>query len=92
VLSLAAAAQAWAQYPGKAIRLIVRRRRRRHRHHRAQLRAGAGRQPRPAGGDRETAAAPAGLVGSDIVAKAAPDGYTLLMVYISHANQPDAGQ
>jgi len=29
-----------------------------------------------------------GVVGSDVVAKAAPDGYTLLMVYISHATNP----
>ena len=29
-----------------------------------------------------------GVVGSDVVAKAAPDGYTLMMVYISHATNP----
>jgi len=29
-----------------------------------------------------------GMVGTDLVAKAAPDGYTLLMVYISHATNP----
>src|SRR3954454_24918315 len=29
-----------------------------------------------------------GVVGSDLVAKAAPDGYTLLMVYVSHATNP----
>src|SRR3954470_13795612 len=29
-----------------------------------------------------------GVVGSEVVAKAAPDGYTLLMVYISHATNP----
>src|SRR6202008_3869327 len=29
-----------------------------------------------------------GVPGSDLVAKAAPDGYTLLMVYISHATNP----
>ena len=29
-----------------------------------------------------------GVVGTEVVAKAAPDGYTLLMVYISHATNP----
>src|SRR6478735_10139018 len=29
-----------------------------------------------------------GVIGSDVVAKASPDGYTLLMVYISHATNP----
>jgi len=28
------------------------------------------------------------IIGTDVVAKAAPDGYTLLMVYISHATNP----
>jgi tripartite-type tricarboxylate transporter receptor subunit TctC len=29
-----------------------------------------------------------GIIGTDLVAKAAPDGYTLLMVYVSHATNP----
>ncbi len=29
-----------------------------------------------------------GVIGSDLVAKATPDGYTLLMVYVSHATNP----
>src|SRR3954465_8866592 len=29
-----------------------------------------------------------GVVGTSVVAKAAPDGYTILMVYISHATNP----
>jgi tripartite-type tricarboxylate transporter receptor subunit TctC len=29
-----------------------------------------------------------GIIGTDVVAKAAPDGYTLLMVYVSHATNP----
>jgi tripartite-type tricarboxylate transporter receptor subunit TctC len=29
-----------------------------------------------------------GVIGSDVVAKSPPDGYTLLMVYISHATNP----
>jgi tripartite-type tricarboxylate transporter receptor subunit TctC len=29
-----------------------------------------------------------GAIGSDVVAKAAPDGYTLLMCYVSHATNP----
>src|SRR4051794_12950902 len=29
-----------------------------------------------------------GVVGTDVVAKAAPDGYTLLLCYVSHATNP----
>src|SRR6185503_10824331 len=29
-----------------------------------------------------------GVIGSDVVAKAAPDGYTLLLCYVSHATNP----
>src|SRR6266480_2331425 len=29
-----------------------------------------------------------GIIGTDLVAKAAPDGYTLLLVYVSHATNP----
>src|SRR5207253_6593987 len=29
-----------------------------------------------------------GVVGTEVVAKSAPDGYTLLMVYVSHATNP----
>ena len=37
-----------------------------------------GRAARPAGGDRQQGRAPAATVGTDIVAKSKPDGYTLL--------------
>ena len=33
-------------------------------------------------------AGPGGMIGSDVVAKATPDGYTLLMCYVSHATNP----
>ena len=36
----------------------------------------------------ETRGGAGGSIGSDVVAKAAPDGYTLLMVYVSHATNP----
>src|SRR5437879_11055808 len=29
-----------------------------------------------------------GIIGTDLVAKAAPDGYTLLLCYVSHATNP----
>jgi tripartite-type tricarboxylate transporter receptor subunit TctC len=88
VLSLVAAAQAWAQYPNKAIRLIV------------PAAPGGGtditsRSFIPALADDlgqpiviENRGGAGGSIGSDVVAKAAPDGYTLLMVYASHATNP----
>jgi tripartite-type tricarboxylate transporter receptor subunit TctC len=88
VVSLAAAAQAWAQYPTKAIRLIV------------PAAPGGGtditaRSFVPALAENlgqpiviENRGGAGGVIGTDVVAKAAPDGYTLLMVYISHATNP----
>ena len=88
VLSLAAAAQAWAQYPNRPIRLIV------------PAAPGGGtditaRSFVPALAENlgqpiviENRGGAGGVVGTDVVAKAAPDGYTLLMVYISHATNP----
>jgi tripartite-type tricarboxylate transporter receptor subunit TctC len=86
--ALAAAAQAWAQYPTKPIRLIV------------PAAPGGGtditaRSFVPALAENlgqpiviENRGGAGGSIGSDIVAKAAPDGYTLLMVYVSHATNP----
>jgi tripartite-type tricarboxylate transporter receptor subunit TctC len=88
VVSLVAAAQAWAQYPNRPIRLIV------------PAAPGGGtditsRSFIPALADNlgqpiviENRGGAGGSIGSDVVAKAAPDGYTLLMVYISHATNP----
>ena len=90
VLSLALlAAQAWAQpYPNRPIRLIV------------PAAPGGGtdittRSVVPALQDSlgqsiivENRGGAGGVIGSDVVAKSAPDGYTLLMVYISHATNP----
>jgi len=87
-LSLVAAAQAWAQYPNRPIRLIV------------PAAPGGGtditaRSFIPALAENlgqpmviENRGGAGGVVGTDVVAKAAPDGYTLLMVYISHATNP----
>jgi tripartite-type tricarboxylate transporter receptor subunit TctC len=82
-------AQAWAQqYPTKAIRLIV------------PASPGGGtditaRSFVPALSENlgqpiviENRGGAGGSIGTDIVAKAAPDGYTLLMVYVSHATNP----
>src|SRR3954462_7968534 len=88
-LSLMAAAQPAAQqYPAKPIRLIV------------PAAPGGGtditaRSFVPALAENlgqpmviENRGGAGGSIGSDIVAKAAPDGYTLLMVYVSHATNP----
>jgi tripartite-type tricarboxylate transporter receptor subunit TctC len=82
------AAQSWAQYPNRPIRLIV------------PAAPGGGtditsRSFIPALADNlgqpiviENRGGAGGSIGSDVVAKAAPDGYTLLMVYVSHATNP----
>jgi tripartite-type tricarboxylate transporter receptor subunit TctC len=87
-LSLLAAAQSWAQYPNRPIRLIV------------PAAPGGGtditaRSFVPALADNlgqpvviENRGGAGGMIGTDLVAKAAPDGYTLLMVYVSHATNP----
>ena len=88
-LSLMAAAQAAAQqYPTKPIRLVV------------PASPGGGtditaRSFVPALSENlgqpiviDNRGGAGGSIGSDIVAKAAPDGYTLLMVYVSHATNP----
>jgi len=83
-----AAVHAWAQYPAKPIRLIV------------PAAPGGGtditaRSFVPALAENlgqpiviENRGGAGGVIGTDVVAKAAPDGYTLLMVYISHATNP----
>src|SRR6266850_6028074 len=88
LLWLVAAAQAWAQYPAKPIRLIV------------PAAPGGGtditaRSFVPALSENlgqpiiiENRGGAGGVIGTDVVAKAAPDGYTLLMVYVSHATNP----
>jgi tripartite-type tricarboxylate transporter receptor subunit TctC len=86
--SLAVIASAEAQYPNRPIRLIV------------PAAPGGGtdittRGFAPALQDNlgqpvviENRGGAGGVVGSDVTAKAAPDGYTLMMVYISHATNP----
>jgi len=88
LLSFFLAAPAWAQYPVKAIRLIV------------PAAPGGGtdivtRSVVPAFQENlgqsvviENRGGAGGVIGTEIVAKAAPDGYTLLMVYVSHATNP----
>jgi len=82
------AAQAWAQYPARPIRLIV------------PAAPGGGtditaRSFVPQLAENlgqpvviENRGGAGGVIGSDVVAKATPDGYTLLMVYVSHATNP----
>ena len=82
------AAPALAQYPAKPIRLIV------------PAAPGGGtdivtRSVVPAFQENlgqtvviENRGGAGGVIGSDLVAKAAPDGYTLLMAYVSHATNP----
>ncbi len=82
------AAQASAQYPVRPIRLIV------------PAAPGGGtdivtRSVVPALQENlgqnvliENRGGAGGIIGTDAVAKAAPDGYTLLMVYVSHATNP----
>jgi tripartite-type tricarboxylate transporter receptor subunit TctC len=79
---------AWAQYPNKPIRLIV------------PAAPGGGtdivtRSVTPALQEQlgqnvliENRGGAGGVIGSEIVARAAPDGYTLLMAYVSHATNP----
>src|SRR5712664_3146532 len=81
-------APTWAQYPARPIRLVV------------PAAPGGGtdivtRSVVPALQENlgqtvviENRGGAGGVIGSDLVAKAAPDGYTLLMVYVSHATNP----
>jgi len=88
VSGLLAAPLIWAQYPTRPIRLVV------------PAAPGGGtdivtRSVVPALSENlgqtvviENRGGAGGVIGSDLVAKAAPDGYTLLMVYVSHATNP----
>src|SRR3954466_11033307 len=88
LVAVVAAAQVSAQYPTHPIRLIV------------PAAPGGGtditaRSFTPALAEHlgqpvviENHGGAGGMIGSDIVAKAAPDGYVLLLAYISHATNP----
>jgi tripartite-type tricarboxylate transporter receptor subunit TctC len=88
VLTYFLAGEASAQYPNRPIRLIV------------PAAPGGGtditaRSFTPALQDNlgqpvviENRGGAGGVIGSDVVAKAAPDGYTLLLCYVSHATNP----
>jgi tripartite-type tricarboxylate transporter receptor subunit TctC len=88
VLSLVAAPVLAQPYPNRAIRLIV------------PAAPGGGtdivtRSVTPALAENlgqsvviENRGGAGGVIGSDVVAKAAPDGYTLLMAYVSHSTNP----
>jgi len=88
VLFLMMVGQAWPQYPTHPIRLIV------------PAAPGGGtditaRSFVPALSDNlgqpvviENHGGAGGVIGTNVVAKSAPDGYTLLMVYVSHATNP----
>jgi len=81
-------APAWAQYPNRPIRLIV------------PAAPGGGtdistRSIVPGIQENlgqniliENRGGAGGVIGTELAAKAAPDGYTLLMVYVSHATNP----